>query len=437
MVKAGLNILVLHALGDVANAPAFLVHHIFNLKNYCPENKYIYHDISLSLPEYVRDVVFDVIILDVTFLSKRWAPVDVFQQIKADYEFVKYSESVKVAFPQDEYDCNQLLDEWLCDWRVDVVFSVISSNWDVLYPRYHKVGVIKLGYTGYVDEGLIKKSCVPFSSRSVDVGYRAARLLPYFGRIGENKWTIGRDFARYALEEKLVIDIVLGKHGTLNGSSWLDFINNCKFTLGANSGSSLLDPVGHIQRRVRAYCSSFPAAEFAEVEECCFKGLDGKYAFTAISPRVMEAAILNSCQILVEGEYSGIVVPWEHYIPIKHDASNFSEVFDAMQDQELVCRLIRNCREAILDAKYLRCSKRAETVFETIADGSAQKNVYSNTEAVIKVLRRYEAEMPRKYATHWRRIAGRNALIKWVDGYPVISRALRFTQAKLKKFIQI
>jgi hypothetical protein len=76
-----------------------------------------------------------------------------------------------------------------------------------------------------------------------------------------------------------------------------------------------------------------PDAPFEEVEKNCFPGLDGKYNFTAISPRVLEAAMLGSAQILVDGEYSGIVKPGEHFIPIRPDASNFPEVLDAMADR--------------------------------------------------------------------------------------------------------
>ena len=338
-----LNILVLHSLGHPETASHFLRKHVFFLRTYSPDHNYVYHDAALPLPQYVSEAVFDAIILDVTFLWKRWASPQQFLLFKNLYDFVKYSDSVKIAFPQDEYDCNEILDDWMCDWRVDVVFSVISSNQDILYPQYHKIGEIKLGYTGYVDESLVCMERKLFSEREIDLGYRAKKLPPYFGRIGETKWTIGRDVVCQCRNRDLKIDIVLGEHGTLFGRDWLDFINNCKFTLGTNSGSSLLDPRGDIQRRVKAYLAKFPAASFEEVEEHCFKGLDGRHSFTAISPRVLEAAVLDSCQILVVGAYSGMVQPWEHYIPIGDDASNFIDVLQAMQDRSLVLRLIKNC----------------------------------------------------------------------------------------------
>ena len=73
-----------------------------------------------------------------------------------------------------------------------------------------------------------------------------------------------------------------------------------------------------------------------EVEQQCFPGLEGHFQMTAISPRVLEAALLESCQILVEGDYSGLVQPWEHFIPIRSDASDFQEVQEAMKAEGLI-----------------------------------------------------------------------------------------------------
>lgn len=428
-----LNILVLHRLGSPNSAPNFLPHHVFSLKANFPDHHYIYHDVSLPIPDYVKDAVFDAIILDVTFLCARWSPKELFLRLKDEYAFVKDSDAVKIAFPQDEYDCNELLDDWMCEWKVDVVFSVISSNWEILYPKYHKYGTIKLGYTGYVDESLLKIEPQPFESRHIDIGYRARKLPPYFGRIGETKWLIGERIARLAGEKGLAVDIVLGDQGTLVGKSWLNFINNCKFTLGANSGSSLIDPKGDIQHSVRAYLRSAPNASFEEVETHCFPELDGKYQFTAISPRVLEAALLNSCQVLVDGDYSGIIKPWEHYIPIRDDASNFEEVISAMREKGLVQKMIQNCRTAILDVKELRYQDKANKVIGLIQDLVTEKHIVSSTEDAVRIAKQYEDEMDKKYKAMWRKQDLRYKIVRLVDDYPAAARVARMVYAFTKK----
>ena len=420
-----LSILVLHNLGNPDLAPRFLNHHVFALRNNYPNHNYLYHDAALSIPNYVADQDFDAIILDVSFLRVRWMGDDFFQKRKKSYSFVKNSNAVKIAFPQDEYDCNKLLDDWMCEWKIDIVFSVIPSSWGVLYPRYSKCGEIRLGYTGYIDESLLNTPIKAFSERSIDIGYRAKKLPPYFGRIGENKWTIGRDVSLLAKRAGLVTDIELGDAGTLYGKAWLDFMADSKFTLGANSGSSLLDPIGEIQRKVRLFVAANPEATFEQVELECFPGEEGHYSFTAISPRVLEAALLGSAQILVNGEYSGIVKPYEHFIPIHADASNFADVVEAMSDTDAVHRMIGRCREAILSVDELRYKKKAEMVLNLISDLSSRKKISVNSEKIKRTINTYKNEMQPKYRAYWRRQYLRSKVAKAIAPYPIAYRALR------------
>ncbi len=302
---------------------------------------------------------------------------------------------------------------------------MISSGWDVLYPRYHKLGDIRLGYTGYIDETLLDRPIKPFARRPIDIGYRAKKLPPYFGRIGETKWTVGRDVALQAHRAGLKVDIELGDAGTLLGDAWLDFIGNSKFTLGANSGSSLLDPKGDIQRSVRSYLADYPEASFDEVEAACFPAMEGRYSFTAISPRVLEAALLNSAQILVDGEYSGIVKAGEHFIPIRPDASNFSEVLAAMSDVQAMERMTARCREAILSVEALRYSNKARMILDLVGDLASRKKSGADPEKIEKVISRYIEEMQPRYKAHWRRQYFREKVARAVAPYPVLYQALR------------
>lgn len=429
-----LNILVLHSLGDIESAPLFLRHHVFLLQKNRPEHNYLYHDTALPLPKYVRETDFHIIILDVTFLCARWSAPRVFSKLKSEYDFVKNSDAIKMAFPQDEYDCNEILDEWMCDWKVDVVYSVISENWDVLYPSYHKIGNIRLGFTGYVNESLINRLRKPFHERRIDIGYRARKLPPYFGRLGEVKWTIGRDVSILAATAGLTVDIALGDKGTLLGEAWLDFINDSKFTLGSNSGSSMLDPRGYIQNSVRNYIRKNPEYSFDRIEELFFKGLEGAFQFTAISPRVMEAALLDSCQILVEGKYSNILTPWEHYIPIRSDASDFDRVLEAMKDSHLVGKMIERARSTILDTSELRSANMARKILDEAANFATHKNVRSSYRDVESAIVRYNHEKTSaKYWARGKKRNIRNRAIQLIGKYPVVDRLARVAYSYINK----
>lgn len=423
-----LSILVLHSLGDPARTANFLTHHVFNLQRVLPHHVYVYHDVALPLPAYVKDARFDAIILDVTFLGARWLEPEQFEQVKRAYTFVADHDAVKIAFPQDEYDCHELLDEWMCDWRVDLVFSVISSNWDVLYPRYHLQGEIALAYCGCIDDSLVAIKPRPFADRVVDIGYRAKKLLPYFGRIGETKWTIGRDVMAACDDLDLVVDIKLGYEHMLDGDAWLQFLKSSKFVLGANSGSSLLDPRGDIQRSVRRWLAEHPDATFEQVEAACFAGQDGLYSFTAISPRIFEAGLLECCQILVRGEYSGILQAGQHYLPVDSDASSFADVLLMMQDRTMVQDTVRECKTALLDTAGLRCQEKARTTIAAIAARS-DGNRSGEAERISALAVRYQQDMAPRYRRKWRQLRRRAQLINMIDRYPVAGAAARRTRA--------
>lgn len=421
-----LNILVLHKLGNPNLAVSSLRHHVMSLATYQPGHNYLFHDIDLDLPQFVKDTAFDAIILDVTLMCCRWWSPDSFRALLNKYAFVAHSNAVKLAFPQDDYDGHLILDDWMCEWDVDRVFSVIPRHWDLLYPSYSKRGSIRLGYTGYIDESLLRRVAKPFDERRIDIGYRAKKLFPNCGRIGETKWRIGLDVLAAARRHGLNVDIVIGEQGKLLGERWLEFIEDSKFTLGANSGSSLLDPRGEIRSAITAYLHQHPGADFDEIERHCFIGRDGHHAYTAISPRIIEAAMLGSCQILVDGEYSDLISPNRHYIPLRDDASNFDEVLEAMRDRDASIAMARNCREQLLSVNELRYATRTQGLIAQIQDLASRKRTRSSVDTVSAIIDRYQQEMgPRYRRMHlWQQ--QRRRIIRTIDYFPPVSRLVRW-----------
>lgn len=384
-IDGKLNILVLHRLGDPKQSRHFLRNHVFCLKNYAPQHNYIYHDVHLKFPSYLKDVRFHGIIFDVTFLCLRWFADRYINRMWEEYSFLKDVDAVKIALPQDEYDHNRVLDEWLTKFNTDIVYTVCPEHWDILYPNYSKTGQIKLGYTGYLDDGdVYRKNLKPFQDRRIDVGYRARNLPYYFGRIGEIKSKIGGLFLKSSKGENFICDISNLPEDAILGEKWLDFIGDSKFTLGSNSGSSLLDPYGEIGKCVRNYCESYPSASFEEVESACFPGLDGQYEFTALSPRLIEAATMKSCQVLVKGSYSHVVKSWEDYIPLESDFSNKQEVFEAMRDHSYVKQLIDSCFNKIANNPALRYREHVNNLLHDIVNGVERKSLVATDDQKIR-----------------------------------------------------
>lgn len=396
MKKEKLNILVLYCLGDFKKVKDNVKKFLFFLKKYKPEHNYLFHNIYYPYPDYLMDINFDAVIFDNTFFWVRHPrneeSIEFFNYIKNEYSFLRDINSLKIAFPQDDFDCSEILDEWLCELKVDYVFSPLGDNKDIdkIYKNYIKIGKIKLSYVVYIDDDYFKllEYARNFDDREIDIGYRTHKFYPIFGWIGELKWKIADIVKDKAKKYDLVTDISYDLKDIIYGEEWYKFLSRCKFSLGSLSGSSLIDPKGEIYKKVVEYCEKNPDYNYDDINKLFYNGED-KYFFTAISPRNIESIFTKTCQILVEGPYSDILLPWEHYIPLKKDASNFYEVYNAMKDKDLVNKIINNSLECIINKKELYFSKLADDIIKLILDN--KKIIYNDLKSE-KLIKKYNEE---------------------------------------------
>ncbi len=435
--KEKLNILVLHWLRDPREARDVLLKLVFFLKKYHPEHNYLYHDVSLPLPEYIKNINFDAIILDVTLLCLRYPYYKkYFDLFNKHFSFIKNLDTIKIAFPQDDYDCSEILDNWMVDWNVNVVFSPLANNPDinVIYPKYSKVGIIELGYTGYIDNDHFKMSKYArnFEKRDIDIFYRARKLPPYFGRIGELKWRIADLIKIKAQANNLKLDISYEEKDTILGERWYEYLGNSKFTLGSLSGSSLVDPKGEIQEKVKEYCKKRTNYDYEEIEKLFFPGLD-KYNFTALSPRNIEAAFTFTGQILVRGPYSNVLKPWEDYIPLEPDASNFYEVYEAMNDIEFVKKMIKNCYEKLVERKDLYYSDLANKIINFIYSQKENNQLFLYDRINMELLlKKYDLEYSKKYKRLFFSIRLRKKIINIIKKIPFLYNLLKYVRDRIQ-----
>jgi hypothetical protein len=349
------------------------------IPKYFPNNNHIVHDGSLSLPKYVKDIQWHAIILGSTFLCKCTHP-DEFEMTLNDYGWIKDSNAVKIALPQDDYNCSEILDSWMVDWNINLIYSVLSENLDVLYPNYLNKGEIRLGYTGYISDDWLKKWKNPksYDDRTIDVSYRASNLPANFGSLGYLKGQIGHLFVKEVKGQNLILDISTDPNDMIPGNEWHAFLENSKFCLTTASGSSLLDPKGIYRIRVETHTMQNPSADFEEIAEACFPGQDCKYTFTAISPRNIEAALLETVQIATPGTYSGIMEPYVDYIPLAEDCSNIEEVLTMMKDKKLVRNIAKNCKKKIIETPRLYLQSLANEIMNYINNNISDKIVINN-----------------------------------------------------------
>jgi hypothetical protein len=324
----------------------------------------------------IRTARYDLILMDTSFLWFRWMkPRERYaEEYSSRYDFIAASSAVKIAFPQDDYDHSAILDEWLERWKVDIVYSPCARHTDVLYPRARGRAAIRSGLTGYVDDAdieLAARAAKPFAERPIDIGYRAADLPPQFGRFGRQKAEIARHALSGLSNSGLRLDISTQPASMIEGDGWFEFLSNCRFTLGCESGSSIQDPYGRIGDCTASYRERHPNSSFEEVEQHCFRGQDGLVfpehrVFSTVSPRIFEAALSGTAQILVEGHYEGILDPWTHYVPADPTLSKAAELVEIVRENARVEQMAAACRDRILSLPKLTYRNLVEEIFGEI-----------------------------------------------------------------------
>lgn len=186
--------------------------------------------------------------------------------------------------------------------------------------------------TGYVSGELLGADVSEIKNRPYDVTYRTRKMPFWLGRLGQEKWFIAEEFERRASNLGLNLDLSTKEGERLYGDAWTNFVASSRCVLGVESGASIIDFDGQLEKRVDEYASKNSDATFEEVFELLLKPYEGSLDLNQISPRCFEAAALKTPMILFEGRYSGILKPELHYIPLKKDFSNFDSVISKLKD---------------------------------------------------------------------------------------------------------
>jgi hypothetical protein len=262
---------------------------------------------------------------------------------------IRAFEGLKIVFIQDEYRTVDATVDALRNLGVNVLFTCVPDpEIDKVYPESRLPGVRKVSnLTGYVPEALVRLRVPPIAARPIDVGYRARKVPYWLGELGAEKWRIAPAFLNAVRGHDLRCDISYREEDRLYGRRWTDFILSCKTMLGVESGASVFDFDGSLQRETDRYLREHPSATFEEVQARFFLAHEHRIRLNQISPRSFEAAALRCGMVLFEGEYSGILKPWRHYVPLRKDFSNVGEVIDTIRDRARLQRMVDCAHEEI------------------------------------------------------------------------------------------
>ena len=372
------NVLVLY-FNAVQPMRLAVEHHLDAFGRYSSSECSLFNLARPRTPQWVRRLSFDVVVLHTSLLSLRWAPEHLHLAVDR-IRRLGLAPRACLAFPQDEFIHTDLLCDVLQTLGVTHVFSAAApAEWPKIYaPMWSSTVELHQVLTGYLDDSLldtIRRLEPEIPQRTIDLGYRAWRAAPSLGRLGRQKVEIAERFR--ALDGSgLTMDVSTRDSDAFLGDDWLRFLLRCRAVLGTESGASILDRTGELHDSVARYLREHPQALFEEVEAACFPGADGSLDLRVISPRHLEACATRTCQVLMRGDYSGILEPDVHYVPVEHDYGNLDEVVATVKDPER-CREIagraharrRRVRSVGLPAVRARHARRGDRHARTRAGG--------------------------------------------------------------------
>ena len=340
-----LRVIVVHAFRPTTRQTTF--DFVSSFARHLPSCDVQYLNIFHPKNEDWKNLSPDIMIVNYDVLNYRFSPL--WKYLKNELLELGKNSRFRILLAQDDFWANELLDDWIIENKIDRVLTPIENNLEVLYPRSINGREFRTVLTGYVNPSQANRfKPKQFKDRTIDLGQRVRYPSANLGRYGQEKARIAERLASLSKASGFVTDVSTDVNDSKYGQAWIDFLCDTRFTVSMKGGASLNDPKGLLYLRTANFVARNPSASYEEIQENCLKGVNEDYVFSAISPRLFEAAQARTCQILVESDYLGVLEPWVHYIPLKSDFSNSSEVLDAMRDNEQAERIADACYEVLI-----------------------------------------------------------------------------------------
>ncbi|TVO72436.1 hypothetical protein [Sedimenticola selenatireducens] len=263
---------------------------------------------------------------------------------------------LKVLFVQDEYDYTDTVRKAIHDLEIGLVFTCVPEKYiDTVYPSKEFTSTCFVNnLTGYIPASLAnEKRYSAIRDRPIFVGYRGRSLPFWYGDLGQEKFLIAQFMKGECRRRAIASDIEWEDKNRIYGGKWVDFLSSCKATLGTESGSNVFDDSGKIREKVNEILRRNSKANYAYVRKLVFGGENEVLIMNQISPRFFESIALKTGLILYEGEYSGILEPYKHFIPLRKDHENIDEVFQLLIDDTYMQAMVDRAYEDIIESdKY-------------------------------------------------------------------------------------
>lgn len=342
-----MNILIIYVANRSVKMRNTILESVLCYKDYKDVHFYHYNHCSRFsyLFNYMKTIDFDVIIFHYTLLAEmRWRTKKYYECILDCFKN-SWENSIKVIMPQDEYYKTGLLRRFVSEVNIEIIYSLASKrDIEIFYPDTSNIKkyTILPGYVTTETKKRVLKIEQKRDLRKYDIGYRARNLNYTTGKHGNLKVALVDEVNSRLSGSGLVTNIKNTDEdkNVFWGDDWYRFLLDCKCVLGCNGGSSVMDIDGKIESSINQFLKRNPTASFDEVEREVLYEVEGNIQYKAITPRVFEAAMTKSCQILIRDDY-GPLKAGIHYIELNEDYSNMNEVIEKVKDEEY-CRKIAN-----------------------------------------------------------------------------------------------
>ncbi len=292
----------------------------------------------LVIPSSVDIDEFDGLILHptVSYFPKNLFNLD----MRLRKPFKKFH-GIKVLVKQDEHVQSCRWAEFIHAKQFDILVTCLPpSEVKKVYPdrAMDNVEVVH-ALTGYVPPHFRNISTPSYSERPIDIGYRGSIQPLSTGRLGFEKRNIGTALAKMLDGTDLAIDVSNRWEDRLMGRHWIDFLASARVVPGTQSGACLFDFDGSVEEWCRkftkhnAHLDPLGEVFYRTAHDEFLHRFEGNVDYAVIAPRHFEAAATRSIQLLYEGQYSGVLEPYRHFLPLKRDLSNLDELLDIARDK--------------------------------------------------------------------------------------------------------
>jgi len=298
---------------------------------------------------------FDLVIVTYELLALRNTPF--WTYIAERISTLIRNGRVRVVMPQDDYSASRNLDNFIVENEIQHVFSPLTRDLFMIYPRAIQAGVkFHEAFTGYWESETtlpFQKYRKKFELRSIDLGQRVRHLPPQLGPAAQKKGELAIRFAEIASANGFYCDVSTKNSDVLLGEDWWKFLGNIKFTVGRLGGASVVDPDGNLAMKVNQLQLRKPGITFEQLAKKLKVEKLKQGDFSAISPRLFECAAMGVCQILEKDVYFDDFSPWIDYLPLESDLSNLPEILLAMRDVDRCSEIANHAENTLIKSgKY-------------------------------------------------------------------------------------